>query len=168
MKLLLPLEYYDDAGRVKPAVALYFCIVFLSRSLLILIGSVSVRENSEQLLALFYPEKQYLYISLVIAFPAFLALLLLGFREKIWLAERHWMFSCIKPLLIFSVLADLTLHILLADIENWRFSWLIAITLLLDSLVFYFLVKDKHTLLMLMDWKKSTSVVPVVKPSTQK
>ena len=48
MKLLLPLKYYDDAGRVKPAVALYFCIVFLSRSLLILIGSISVRENGEQ------------------------------------------------------------------------------------------------------------------------
>ena len=107
MKMLLPLEYYDDAGRVKPAVALYFCIVFLSRSLLILIGSVSVRENSEQLLALFYPEKQYLYISLAIAFPAFLALLLLGFREKIWLAEKLWMFSCIKPLLIFSVLGTI-------------------------------------------------------------
>jgi hypothetical protein len=165
LKLLLPLKYYDDAGRVKPAAALYLCIVFLSRSLLILIGSVSVRENGEQLLALFYPEKQFLYISLAISFPAFLALLLLGFREKIWLANRYWMFSCIKPLLIFSVLADLGLHIMLANIEHWQFSWVIAFTLLLDSLIFYFLLKDKHTQLMLMDWKKSI-LITVAKPST--
>jgi hypothetical protein len=164
MKLLLPLKYYDDSGRVKPAVALYLCIAFLSRSLMILIGSVSVRENGDQLLALFYPEKQYLYISLAIAFPAFLALLLLGFREKIWEADRCWMFSCIKPLLLFSVLADLGLHILLANIGHWQFSWLIAFTLLLDSLTFYFLVKDKHTQMMLKDWKKSIQISPVAKP----
>jgi hypothetical protein len=164
MKLLLPLKYYDDAGRVKPAVALYVCIAFLSRSLMILIGSVSVRDNSEQLLALFYPEKQYLYISLAIAFPAFLALLLLGFREKMWDSDRCWMFACIKPLLIFSVLADLGLHIMLANIGHWQFSWLIAFTLLLDSLIFYFLVKDKHTHMMLMDWKKSIQISPQPKP----
>lgn len=166
MKLLLPLKYYDDAGRVKPAVALYVCIAFLSRSLMILIGSVSVRENGDQLLALLYPEKQYLYISLAIAFPTFLALLLLGFREKIWKADRCWIFSCIKPLLIFSVLADLGLHIMLANIGHWQFSWLIAFTLLLDSLTFYFLVKDKHTQMMLMDWKKSIQIASEAKPLT--
>jgi len=166
MKLLLPLKYYDDAGRVKPAVALYVCIAFLSRSLMILIGSVSVRENGDQLLALLYPEKQYLYINLAIAFPAFLALLLLGFREKIWKVDRCWIFSCIKPLLIFSVLADLGLHIMLANIGHWQFSWLIAFTLLLDSLTFYFLVKDKHTQMMLMDWKKSIQIAPEAKPLT--
>jgi hypothetical protein len=164
MKLLLPLKYYDEAGRVKPALALYCCIGFLSRSLLILIGSISVRENSEQLLALFYPEKQYLYISLAIAFPAFLALLVLGFREKIWPADKCWMFSCIKPLLIFSVLADLGLHIMLANLGHWQFSWLIAFTLLLDSLIFYFLVMDKHTQMMLMDWKKTIQIPPEAKP----
>jgi hypothetical protein len=164
MKMLLPLKYYDDAGRVKPAAALYCCIVLLSRSLLILIGSVSVRDNGEQLLALFYPEKQYFYISLIIACPAFMALLLLGFREKIWHAQRCWMFSCIKPLLIFSVLADLILHITLAKIGHWQFSWIIAITLLTDSLVFYFLFKDKHTKLMLTDWKRTVPITAVSKP----
>ena len=164
MKLLLPLKYYDDAGRVKPAVALYVCIAFLSRSLMILIGSVSVRENGDQLLALLYPEKQYLYINLAIAFPAFLALLLLGFREKIWKVDRCWIFSCIKPLLIFSVLADLGLHIMLAKIGYWQFSWLIAFTLFLDLLTLYFLVKDKHTQMMLMDWKKPSHIGPKAKP----
>jgi hypothetical protein len=164
MKMLLPLKYYDESGRVKPALALYFCIMLLSRSLLILIGSVSVRENGEQLLALFYPEKQYLYISLFIAFPAFVALLLLWFREKIWQTNRCWLFSCIKPLLIFSVMADLCLHIMLACIGHWQFSWVIALTLLIDSLIFYFLVKDKHTQLMLVDWKKSIPSTSTTNP----
>jgi hypothetical protein len=163
MKLLLPLKYYDEAGRVKPAISLYICIAFLTKSLLILIGSVSVRANGDQLLALFYPERQYLYISLCIAFPAFLALLLLGFREKIWQADRCWMFLLIKPLLILSVLTDLGLHIMLAGIAQWQFSWVIAITLLIDALVFYFLLKDKHTKLMLKDWKKSIPITSAAK-----
>lgn len=160
MKILLPLKYYDEAGRVKPAVALYVCIAFLSRSLLILVGSVSVRENGEQLLALFYPDKQYLYISIAIAVPALVASLLLSFREKIWNAQRCWVFSYIKPLLIFSVLAELGLHIMLASMKHWQFSWVIAFTLIIDVLIFYFLLKDKHTQLMLKDWKKSVQTSP--------
>lgn len=153
MKILLPLKYYDEAGRIKPAVSLYICIGFLCRSLLVLIGSVSVRENGEQLLALFYSNKHYLYISLAIAVPSFLTLLLLGFREKIWKADRCWLFSSIKPLLIFSVLADLGLHVILAVAHHWQFSWVIAVTLMLDVLFFYFLLRDKHTQMMLTDWK---------------
>lgn len=153
MKILLPLKYYDEAGRIKPAVSLYLCIGFLCRSLLVLIGSVSVRENGEQLLALFYSNKHYLYISLAIAVPPFLTLLLLGFREKIWKADRCWLFSYIKPLLIFSVLADLGLHITLAMAHHWQFSWVIAVTLMLDVLFFYFLLRDRHTQMMLTDWK---------------
>lgn len=164
MKLLLPLKYYDEAGRVKPALALYLCIAILSRSLMILIGSVSVRENGEQLLALFYPERPYLYVSLAIAFPAFLALLLLWFREKIWQAGKCWMFSCIKPLLIISVFADLCLHIIVASSQRWQFSWVIAITLLVDLLVLYFLAKDKHTQLMLRDWKRFVPISSSAKP----
>lgn len=158
MKILLPLKYYDEAGRVKPAVPLYLCIAFLCRSLLVLIASVSVRDNSEQLLAWFYSDKHYLYLSLGIAIPSFAGLLLLGFREKIWSSNRAWMFSYIKPLLIFAVLADLGLHIKLASMQHWQFSWVIAFTLILDSLFFYFLLKDKHTQLMLKDWKKTTPI----------
>ena len=164
MKLLLPLKYYDDAGRVKPALAVYVCIAFLARSLLILIGSVSVRENSEQLLALFYPEKQYLYISLASAFPAFLAFLLLVFREKIWHTNRYWMFSCIKPFIVVSVLADLSLHIMLANAQHWQFSWVIAVILIIDPFIFYFLIKDKHTQMMLIDWKKINTLSPATRP----
>ncbi len=153
MKLLLPLKYYDEAGRVKPALAVYVCILFLSRSLLIIVGSISVRENGEQLLGMFYPDKQYLYISLATATPAFAVLLLLGFREKIWNTNKCWIFTCIKPLLIFSVLTDLSLHTMMASLDRWQFSWVIAFTLLIDLLIFYYLIKDKHTKLMLIDWK---------------
>lgn len=164
MKLLLPLKYYDEAGRVKPSLFLYVCIAFVARSLLILMGSVSVREYGEQLLALFYPDKQYLYVSLIIAIPAFLTLPLLGFREKIWQASRCWMFDWIKPLLVLSVLADLVLHFMLANMTHWQFSWVIAMTLLMDLFIFYFLLKDQHTRLMLIDWKKDMSTRSTSKP----
>ena len=158
MKLLLPLKYYDDAGRVKPSFALYMCIAYLSRSLLILVGSLTVRDNGSQLLAFFYPDKQYLYFNLAIALPAFLVVFLLGFREKIWKSNRCWLFSGIKPLLMFSVLADLGLHLLMAKLIYWQFSWIIALTTMLDVLCFYFFAKDKHTQIMLLDWHRSMPV----------
>lgn len=117
------------------------------------VAALSVREHSSELLAIFYPERNYLYFSLGIAFPSLVSLGLLGFREKIWEANKIWLFLLIKPLLLCSILADLALHLILANMQYWQFSWVIAITLLLDFLAVYFILADKHTKLMLKDWQ---------------
>jgi hypothetical protein len=153
VKLLLPLKYYDEAGRVKPALGLYLCIVFLSRSLLVFIGSFSMQRYTNELLTLFYPEQKYLYIGLVGALCAVFGLVILGFREKIWKNNRSWLFLLLKPMLMVSILIDLTTHVILANIEHWMFSWVIAATLILDVFCMFFLLKDKHTKLMIMDWR---------------
>lgn len=151
--MLLPLKYYDEAGRVKPSVGLYALIFFICRSILVFVAALSVREHSSELLSIFYPERDYLYLSLGIAFPSLMSLGILGFREKIWGANKIWLFLLIKPLLLCSILADLALHLTLANMQYWQFSWVIAITLLLDSLAVYFILTDKHTKLMLKDWQ---------------
>ncbi|MGJ8681774.1 DUF2919 family protein, partial [Paraglaciecola sp.] len=69
MKLLLPLKYYDDAGKVKPPSAWYWCALYLCRSVLVLIGALSSREYGSELLSIFYSESRYLYLNLGIALP---------------------------------------------------------------------------------------------------
>ncbi|MDU0355474.1 DUF2919 family protein [Paraglaciecola aquimarina] len=82
MKLLLPLKYYDDAGRVKPPVGLYLTALYLCRSIVVLIGAYSSKQYSNELISLFYGEQRYLYLSLMIALPALLSVTLIGFREN--------------------------------------------------------------------------------------
>ena len=46
----------------------------------------------------------------------------------------------------------------MAKLIYWQFSWIIALTILLDVLCFYFFAKDKHTQIMLLDWHRSMPV----------
>jgi hypothetical protein len=116
-------------------------------------ASFSIRQYSSGLLNLFYPDNGFLYLSLGIAVPAFFAALILSFRERVWKWQKTWVFLFIKPLILFSTLADLGFHIYLAQHNYWQFSWVIAITLLTDFLCLYFLLQDKHIQLMLKDWR---------------
>lgn len=157
MKLLLPLKYYDAAGRIKPATALYLCIAYLLRSVLLVIAVFTVRDYSDELLDWFYPDKSYLYMSSIVVLPALMTLLILGFREKIWKSNNDWIFLLVQPLLFISVLTDFFLHLRLSYLQQWQFSWSVAITLLIDVLCLYFLVKDKHLKHMIKDWRLPTS-----------
>ncbi|MCF2946767.1 DUF2919 domain-containing protein [Paraglaciecola aquimarina] len=157
MKILLPLKYYDEAGKVKPPTALYWCALFLCRSIIIMIGAVSSKQYGNEILSLFYTEKYYLYVHLVIAIPTLVSVILIGFREKSGLTNRPWIYDLIRPLIIFSVMADFVFQVFFANLHHWQFSWVIAVTLLLDSLCFYYLAKDKHLIYMIKDWRSVTT-----------
>ncbi len=160
MRLLLPLKHYDESGRVLPAGALYWCLLYLCRSYFVFIASLSFRQDSSGLLAIFYPDKMYFYVSLMIALPTVLVLLVVSFRERIWQKGYCWAFKIVKPLMILTVLADFIFHVVMARQQYWQFSWLIAITLLIDGLCLFFIIKDRHLKLMLKDWLKPPKVVP--------
>ncbi|MEP2651422.1 MAG: DUF2919 family protein [Paraglaciecola sp.] len=154
MKLLLPLKFYDASGRVIPSLSLYLCLLYLSRSFLIFIASLSGRDSSDTLLRIFYPETNFLYISLAIGLPTLAVLVIVGFREKIWRNHKTWLFGFVKPCIIASVTGDLSFNLMLAKLNNWQFSWVIAVTTLVSFFCLYFILKDNHIRLMLLDWKK--------------
>ncbi|MEI8648331.1 DUF2919 family protein [Paraglaciecola sp. Hal342] len=85
MRLLLPLKYYDEAGRIKPANSFLWCLFFLCRPFWVFIASLTFRQDSGALLALFYPDNYYFYLSLGIRpFAALLVVLMISFRAKLW------------------------------------------------------------------------------------
>lgn len=154
MRLMLALKHYDEAGRVLPSGALYWCLLYMCRSYLVFIAALSFRQDSSSLLALFYPDKGYLYSSLLGAIPALLVLLVLSFREKIRSKGHCWLFKLIKPFMLATLVADIVFHLSIANGQYWAFSWLIALTLLVNVLCLYFVVKDRHLSFMLKDWAK--------------
>lgn len=154
MKLLLPLKFYDAAGRVLPSVGFYLCLLYLSRGFLIFIASLSVRDSSDAFLRIFFPETNFLYTSFAIGAPALVVLGIVGFREKIWSSNITWLFGFVRPCITMSILGDLSFSLMLAKLNHWQFSWLISFTTLVSFLCLYFLLKDNHIRLMLADWRK--------------
>lgn len=151
---MLALKYYDEAGRVLPSAGLYWCLLYMCRSYLVFIAALSFRQDSSSLLAIFYPDKGYLYTSLFCAIPTLLVLLVMSFREKVRHKEHCWLFTLIKPLMLATLAADIAFHLAIANKQYWGFSWLIALTLLVDMLCLYFVGKDRHLSFMLKDWAK--------------
>ncbi|KXI30634.1 DUF2919 domain-containing protein [Paraglaciecola hydrolytica] len=151
-KLLLDLKHYDEAGRVKPSSALLLLMVFLCRSLLILVMALAAGQDSNALLRLFYPEEKYLYIGLAIALPAFISYVLIAFREKLSKTQLYWPFHLIKYFLFFACLLDFIYQCYLANLHYWQFSWAIATILILDMWFAYFVLKDRHLKVFVADW----------------
>ncbi|MGY0576379.1 MAG: DUF2919 domain-containing protein [Paraglaciecola chathamensis] len=154
MRLLLPLKYYDEAGRIKPANSFLWCLFFLCRPVWVFIASLTFRQDSGALLALFYPDNYYFYLSLGIAFPALLVVLLISFRAKLWNTRARLIFRAITPLVMLSLIMDIVFHVSMASKQHWEFSWLVALTLLLDSINLYWVKKNLHLRLMTRDWAK--------------
>lgn len=152
-KLALPLNHYDENGRIKPPVTFWFCALFLARSYFIFVASLSFRQDTESLLNVFYPNHNELYIGLTIGLGAVLALLLVAFREKWWNSRWDKLRFFIKPLLLIVICLDFSYQLKIAFDNHWMFLWPVAIFSLVDLVLFYWVIKSRHFRLMIKDWQ---------------
>ena len=150
---ILPLKFYDDEGRIKPTWPLMASLLVLMRAILVFIASISYRPDTSLLLGLFYPDRHYFYLCLLVGLPALLVMTMVIWRH--WLRER-WTgcFYLIKPLVMLALLADIALHLHMANHGHWVFSWIIALTLLADMLILLYWLRSRTLKLMLLDWRK--------------
>lgn len=158
LKLLLPLKYYDEAGRVKPLLWFNLCLLFLARSYFVFIASAANMNDSAKLLNLFYPDKQDFYLGLMLGIPAVMCWGLASYRDKIWNKAFHRWFKWVKPLLILGLTADLLLHFWMAQQQHWAFTWVLALGLLFDALLLVYLLRSKKVQVMLKDWESETFI----------
>jgi hypothetical protein len=154
MKLMLPLDNYDEAGRVKPPSLLFAALVFLLRPMIVFIASVTFREDQTKLLSLFYPDKYQFYMSLSHAVPALIILLIMSFREKIWDANNYPVISMIPILLVFAFISDACVQVYILQSESFGFSWPHASSFIGLLLFGLYTFKSQHLRVMLADWKK--------------
>lgn len=152
-KLLLPLKYYDNAGRIIPPISLWATIFYVSKALFVLIASLTFVQDKSALLGLFYPVKSNLYVGLVISLAGLLVFIICGFREKIWKNKKNYLFGLIKPVLILVLIVDFIFQLYMANQHQWAFSWTLGVSAMLDLLILYWVVTSKHLAFMLLDWK---------------
>lgn len=138
---------------MRPSISLWLCSIYLAKTYLIFIASLTYRENSEGLLALFYPVKQDLYIGMLIGITGLFIFILCGFREKVWKTGKAYLFSAIKFSLLLGLLSDMIFNLYLAQQQYWLFSWNIGAIVLLDFYWLYWALSSKYLAFMLLDWK---------------
>lgn len=152
-KLALPLNHYDESGRIKPPMTFWLSCLFLARSYFIFIAALSFRQDTESLLKVFYPNQQELYTGFVIGLGAVLAAVFVAFREKWWNGKFDKVRYLIKPLILLTLILDILYQIEIALDHHWQFLWTVAIFVVVDSILFYWLLKSRHVRLMIKDWK---------------
>ncbi|MFT6330728.1 MAG: hypothetical protein ACJAYN_002674 [Bermanella sp.] len=153
MKMKLPLYKYDEAGRVKPPWLLFLCLCFLARGIVVFIASLSFRQDGGLLLSIFYPLKYQFYLSLLTALPAILTLLFLGFRERVWKADRGGFYAGLPVVIAYLVISDLIIQLYILRAQHFAFAWPTALTLFSAFLFAWYLVTSKHLRIMLADWR---------------
>ena len=154
-KLALPLNHYDEAGRIKPPVTFWLSSLFLARSYFIFVVALSFRQDSESLLKVFYPNQYELYVGFSIGAGAVIANVLVALREKWWNSNWDKIRYLIKPLILITLAMDLLYQFKNALDHHWQFIWTVAIFIVVDCILLYWLLKSRHFRLMIKDWKAS-------------
>lgn len=143
----LPLHCYDESGLIVPPTMLYVCSLWLCKGFLILLVSVSFRDNSTALLELFYPQSIHWYMSMMPALIGIVALVSLSLREK--LRERHvnYFQRHVSKILLCGLFVNLVLQSYFVFEANGQFYWSYAAAIALTCALIVYLLRSKHTTL---------------------
>lgn len=85
--LKYPPEEYDAKGQLRLPFLFWLILLLQARTWLILLMAGASRQQGNDLLALFYPDRQSFWLGLALGIPAAIGLLLTGYRQR-W--PRLW------------------------------------------------------------------------------
>lgn len=151
--IILPIQCYDELGRIKPPSLLWLIVLLCAKAYFILVVSLSNFQDRSLLLSVFYPDTRDFYLNLALGIPGVMAALMVSFRET-WL-KLNWrfMFSLVKPMLLISLFGDLVLHIMMAMDVHWRFVWSIALSIVVVLLGIMYCLRSKRLAYFTEDWR---------------
>jgi hypothetical protein len=155
MALKFPLHHYDEAGRLKPPLLLYCFLLFLCRGFLLLIVSLSFREDSSRMMSLFYPSKNDFYWSLLPAIPALLVLALLSQRNRVWKSENMMLFKPMIGLFLLALLADMAVQLGILWRIHFAFSLPHGLSILICVIGLVYAFKSRHMKDIVGDWVRA-------------
>ena len=152
--LQLPLHHYDEGGKVKPPRLLWWILLYLAKSLVVVAFALTPGVEATKLLNALYPKQINLALGL---FQSAIVAFIWGicaFREK-WMANHHFfLFKLVLPLLYIVLMMDLTFTVLLVYQENWSFHWGLASSLVVAIWSLIWVSSSKHLRIMITDWLK--------------
>ncbi|KAJ9432279.1 Protein of unknown function [Candidatus Pantoea symbiotica] len=85
-------EEYDAKGQLRLPFLFWLILLLQARTWLLLVMAGASRQQGNDLLALFYPDRQSFWLGLALGIPAAIGLLLTGYRQRwprLWQSWRH-------------------------------------------------------------------------------
>lgn len=151
--LKYPLNKYDEAGRLKPPILAYIFLLFVCRGLLILIVSLSFREDSERLLRTFYPEPYHFYLALLPILPAMIALSIISRRNSLWKSENFKWFSSLVLLGCVALIIDVIVQFYILNQMKFNFSLSHGLSILIGITGLTYWLRSTYVNNLIADWK---------------
>lgn len=110
----------DPDGYTALPLPLWCCLLLLSRCYWLVLMALASRAQSADLLALFYPDPQQLYLALVLALPATLCWLASAYRHRAGHRIYHWLWRHGWWLALLSASSELGLQLWALWQQGWR------------------------------------------------
>jgi len=152
--LALPLHCYDEAGRIKPPLWFYWGLVIAVADWLVLVFALTMRAQTERILAIIYPVKAAFGVSLLVTIPFIIVLILLSQRERLWKQSwTRWRLMLI-PITLLGLAANVMIFAWQIVEVHGRFELVPALRLLYLIAGAWIVLKSKHLRLMIADWKQ--------------
>lgn len=152
--LKFPLDKYDESGRLKPPLFFYFGLIYLCRSVFFLIVALSLRGQSDALMAVFYPSHREFYLSLVIAAFAMYLLFIVSRRYSLWHSHQYLHFRLLLPFTFFTVAMDICLQIYILYLQSFAFAANKVMTLTFAFAFIAYLLTNPLIRSLSEDWRK--------------
>lgn len=153
-------QYWDKYGSYRTPVAFHLSVVVLLRAYFIWVIAALSRRPELDLMSLFFRSKSDFFIAIAIGSIAVLPTLLFCLRRprdshkatdrlaSIW---RHMRWP-----LIVCALIDLTWLIVQAAHSHYRFSFFLAVQMVIVFWVLWYLVKSRYLTVFFKDWPEPT------------
>ena len=156
--MLLPLHCYDEAGRIKPPLWLYWMLLILCSDWIALVFSLVTFGQTSELLSVLYADKTVLGWRLLATWPFLTVILLMGNRERLWKKELTGWRLGIMPLIWTGNIVSIAAQMQTVLHDQWDFHWTPACFILVNVLVFVTVMRSRHIRLMVSDWRDPETV----------
>lgn len=141
MRRLYPISHYDQQGDLKPPLWFYLSLIFLARTWVIWIMSLTIRPDGGKILALFYPLKANFLLGLASGGFAVLLFLIAHRKQNRWLAPI-WHRG--RSLLLLATLIDLSLQIQSLLFHHFSYSWHASLQLVIACWILLYVASSKR------------------------
>ncbi|KDM93008.1 DUF2919 domain-containing protein [Photobacterium galatheae] len=141
------IDAYDSHGQLKPSGLLWLSMLFSARGWGAFVMAGASQAQGANLLQLFFPQTQSLYLLMGLGLPAVILMWLSGLRhKKNKIVNGLWRYG--RPILLMTYALDVVLQVYHLTLMRGAFSWPAAVTLLLSLWLMAYLVRSsrvRHT-----------------------
>ena len=152
MALKYPLSRYDEAGRMKPPALFYVFVLFVCRGLFILVVALSMGDDSERLLRIFYPQPYQFYLALLPIIPALFALIVVSKRTLLWKNQNYRWFNLVPKFAILALIIDVVVQFYILKQVNFQYSATLGLSIIISLAGLSYFLRSTYLKYLVSDW----------------